>query len=40
MNSQFGETNVNCEHSEAIQAFHSKWKQSGIGGADGKIRAA
>lgn len=33
---QFGETYVNREHSEAIQAFHSGWKHSGIGGADGK----
>ncbi len=33
---QFGETYINREHSEAIQAFHSGWKQSGIGGADGK----
>lgn len=33
---QFGETYLNRAHSEAIQAFHSGWKQSGIGGADGK----
>jgi len=33
---QFGETYINREHSEAIQAFHSGWKHSGIGGADGK----
>ncbi len=33
---QFGETYINREHSEAIQAFHSGWKRSGIGGADGK----
>ncbi len=33
---QFGETYINREHSEAIQALHSGWKQSGIGGADGK----
>jgi lactaldehyde dehydrogenase/glycolaldehyde dehydrogenase len=33
---QYGETYINREHSEAIQAFHSGWKQSGIGGADGK----
>ncbi|BCL83256.1 aldehyde dehydrogenase [Ktedonobacteria bacterium brp13] len=33
---QYGETYVNRAHSEAIQAFHSGWKQSGIGGADGK----
>jgi len=31
-----GETYINREHSEAIQAFHSGWKRSGIGGADGK----
>jgi lactaldehyde dehydrogenase / glycolaldehyde dehydrogenase len=33
---QFGETYINREHSEVIQAFHSGWKHSGIGGADGK----
>ncbi|HEX6482318.1 MAG TPA: aldehyde dehydrogenase [Ktedonobacteraceae bacterium] len=34
---QYGETYINRGHSEAIQAFHSGWKQSGIGGADGKF---
>lgn len=33
---KFGETYVNREHSEAIQAFHSGWRHSGIGGADGR----
>lgn len=32
----FGETYVNREHFEAMQGFHAGWKQSGIGGADGK----
>lgn len=35
-NLQFGETYVNREHFEAMQGFHAGWKQSGIGGADGK----
>ena len=33
---RFGETYVNRENFEAIQAFHSGWRKSGIGGADGK----
>jgi len=33
---KFGETYVNREHSEAMQAFHSGWRHSGIGGADGR----
>jgi len=32
----FGETYVNREHFEGIQGFHAGWRQSGIGGADGK----
>ena len=33
---KFGETYVNRENFEAIQGFHSGWRKSGIGGADGK----
>ena len=33
---QFGETYINREHFEAMQGFHSGWRKSGIGGADGK----
>lgn len=33
---KFGETYVNREHFEAMQAFHSRFKKSGIGGDDGK----
>ncbi|GJM64756.1 aldehyde dehydrogenase [Persicobacter diffluens] len=33
---RFGETYVNREHFEAIQGFHSGFRKSGIGGADGK----
>lgn len=33
---QFGETYVNRENFEAMQGFHAGWKQSGLGGADGK----
>lgn len=33
---QFGETYINRENFEAMQGFHAGWKQSGIGGADGK----
>ena len=33
---RFGETYVNRENFEAIQAFHAGWRKSGIGGADGK----
>ncbi|HEY2401575.1 MAG TPA: aldehyde dehydrogenase [Steroidobacteraceae bacterium] len=33
---QFGETYVNREHFEAMQAFHAGRRKSGIGGADGK----
>ncbi|HIT72137.1 MAG TPA: aldehyde dehydrogenase, partial [Candidatus Fimicola cottocaccae] len=33
---KFGETYVNREHFEAMQAFHSGFKKSGIGGDDGK----
>jgi len=33
---QFGETYLNRENFEAMQGFHAGWKQSGIGGADGK----
>jgi lactaldehyde dehydrogenase/glycolaldehyde dehydrogenase len=32
----FGETYINRENFEAIQGFHAGWRQSGIGGADGK----
>lgn len=34
---KFGETYVNRENSEAIQAFHSGWRRSGIGGDDGRL---
>ena len=33
---RFGETYVNRENFEAIQAYHGGWRKSGIGGADGK----
>jgi acyl-CoA reductase-like NAD-dependent aldehyde dehydrogenase len=33
---RFGETYINREHFEAMQGFHSGWRKSGIGGADGK----
>jgi lactaldehyde dehydrogenase/glycolaldehyde dehydrogenase len=33
---KFGETYVNRENFEAMQGFHSGWRKSGIGGADGK----
>jgi lactaldehyde dehydrogenase/glycolaldehyde dehydrogenase len=33
---KFGETYINREHFEAIQGFHTGWRKSGIGGADGK----
>jgi len=33
---RFGETYVNRENFEAMQGFHSGWRKSGIGGADGK----
>jgi lactaldehyde dehydrogenase/glycolaldehyde dehydrogenase len=33
---RFGETYINRENGEAIQAFHAGWRKSGIGGADGK----
>jgi lactaldehyde dehydrogenase/glycolaldehyde dehydrogenase len=33
---RFGETYINRENFEAMQAFHSGWRKSGIGGADGK----
>jgi lactaldehyde dehydrogenase/glycolaldehyde dehydrogenase len=33
---RFGETYVNRENFEAMQAFHGGWRKSGIGGADGK----
>ena len=33
---KFGETYVNRENNEAIQAFHSGWRKSGLGGDDGK----
>lgn len=33
---KFGETYVNREHFQAMQAFHSGFKKSGIGGDDGK----
>ncbi len=33
---KFGETYVNREHFEAMQDFHAGWRESGIGGADGK----
>jgi lactaldehyde dehydrogenase/glycolaldehyde dehydrogenase len=33
---QFGETYINRENFEAMQGFHSGWRKSGIGGADGK----
>ncbi|MDR2498605.1 MAG: aldehyde dehydrogenase [Tannerellaceae bacterium] len=33
---RFGETYVNREHFEGMQGFHAGWRQSGIGGADGK----
>jgi lactaldehyde dehydrogenase / glycolaldehyde dehydrogenase len=33
---QFGETYVNRDHFEAMQAFHAGRRKSGIGGADGK----
>ena len=32
----FGETYINRFHFEAIQGFHAGWRQSGVGGADGK----
>jgi lactaldehyde dehydrogenase/glycolaldehyde dehydrogenase len=32
----FGETYINRENFEAMQGFHSGWRKSGIGGADGK----
>lgn len=32
----FGETYINREHFEAMQGFHSGWRKSGLGGADGK----
>ena len=32
----FGETYINRFHFEAIQGFHAGWRQSGLGGADGK----
>ena len=31
-----GETYINREHFEAMQGYHSGWRKSGIGGADGK----
>ncbi|WP_336511491.1 aldehyde dehydrogenase [Alteribacter salitolerans] len=33
---KFGEVFVNRENFEAIQGFHAGWRQSGLGGADGK----
>lgn len=33
---KFGETYVNRENFEAMQGYHSGWRKSGIGGADGK----
>jgi lactaldehyde dehydrogenase/glycolaldehyde dehydrogenase len=33
---QFGETYVNRPHGELVQAFHAGWRQSGLGGEDGK----
>ncbi|KRL04139.1 aldehyde dehydrogenase [Liquorilactobacillus oeni] len=33
---KFGEVYVNCEAEEAITGFHAGWRQSGLGGADGK----
>lgn len=33
---EFGETYINRENFEAMQAFHAGWKKSGIGGDDGK----
>ncbi|MBU2514246.1 aldehyde dehydrogenase [bacterium] len=33
---QFGELYINRKQSEAYQGFHAGWKQSGIGGDDGK----
>jgi len=33
---RFGETYINRENFEAMQAFHAGWRKSGIGGADGK----
>ncbi len=33
---RFGETYINRENFEAIQAFHAGWRKSGIGGADGR----
>ena len=33
---RFGETYVNRENFEAMQGFHSGWRKSGLGGADGK----
>ena len=33
---KFGETYINRENFEAMQGFHSGWRKSGIGGADGK----
>ena len=33
---RFGETYINRENFEAIQAFHGGWRKSGIGGADGR----
>jgi lactaldehyde dehydrogenase/glycolaldehyde dehydrogenase len=32
----YGEVYINRENFEAIQGFHSGWRKSGIGGADGK----
>lgn len=33
---RFGETYINRENFEAMQAFHAGWRKSGIGGADGR----
>jgi len=33
---EYGETYINRENFEAFQGFHSGWKISGIGGADGR----
>lgn len=33
---RFGETYINRENFEAMQAFHAGWRKSGVGGADGK----
>ncbi|TKA00079.1 aldehyde dehydrogenase [Bacillus thuringiensis] len=33
---KFGEVYVNCEAAEAMNGYHAGWRQSGIGGADGK----